>query len=189
MSSSVGLGVPVTKLLRKSIIFNFLPPRLLLPSPPTSFPFPYSKSPHCPLATHIPSQQSTGTSTLPFAAYLAFLSNRIVSRRLNREKWIGDNVPSDPELTVDSRAHANFLGNVPLAFTLSVIAELNGANRKVLNYALAALLTIRILHVEAGLKPDGNCAWGRPVGYFGTQGFLLDLAAYGGYLVKGYWGY
>ena len=27
------------------------------------------------------------------------------------------------------------------------------------------------------------------VGYYGTQGFITGLAAYGTYLVKGYWGY
>ena len=26
-------------------------------------------------------------------------------------------------------------------------------------------------------------------GYFGTQGFIAGMAAYGTYLVKGYWGY
>ena len=26
-------------------------------------------------------------------------------------------------------------------------------------------------------------------GYFGTQGFIAGMAAYSGYLVKGYWGY
>lgn len=39
------------------------------------------------------------------------------------------------------------------------------------------------------MKGKDCVGWGRPVGYFGTQGFLAAMAAYGGWLVKGYWGY
>ena len=74
-----------------------------------------------------------------------------------------------------------------MAFILTAVAELNGANRKVLNYALAALFALRIAHVEFGLKGRNNVAIGRPLGFFGTQGYLAGMAAYGAYLVKGYW--
>lgn len=67
----------------------------------------------------------------------------------------------DP-LLLDSRAHSNFVENVPLCFTLAAIAELNGANRKALNYALAALFVLRIIHVELGLKGKDTVGWGRP---------------------------
>lgn len=115
---------------------------------------------------------------------------------MQREKYVGDrydesatsNDNPDP-LLLESRAHANFLESVPLAFTLTAIAELNGANRKILNYSMAALFVLRLIHVELGLKGKGTVGWGRPTGFFGTQGFLAGMAAYSTYLVKGYWGY
>ena len=116
--------------------------------------------------------------------------------RLQNEKYVGDRTTEGPSredkpdpLQLDSRAHANFLEYVPLAFTFTAIAELNGANRKALNYAMAVLLVLRILHVELGLKGKGTMGLGRPVGFFGTQGFLAGMAAYGAYLIKGYWGF
>lgn len=140
----------------------------------------------------------TGTWTLPFAAYLVYLSNRVVYRRIQKEKYVGDRYDSgeastsndspDP-LLLDIRAHNNFLESVPFAFTLAAIAEINGANRKVLNYAMATLFALRILHVELGLKGKDTVGFGRPTGYFGTQWFIAGMAAYSTYLVKGYWGY
>lgn len=64
---------------------------------------------------------------------------------------------------------ANFLENVPLAFIFAAVAELNGADRKLLNYAMAALLALRISHAELGLRGKGAIGLGRPVGYYGTQ--------------------
>jgi hypothetical protein len=69
------------------------------------------------------------------------------------------------------------------------MAELNGGNRKILNYAMAALFVLRILHVELGMKGKETVGWGRPAGYYGTQGFFAGMAAYSTWLVKGYWGY
>ncbi|KAI9837436.1 MAG: hypothetical protein M1837_002958 [Sclerophora amabilis] len=138
----------------------------------------------------------TGTWTLPFAAYLTVLSGRIVGKRLAHEKWMGDTLSDgtgsskeSDAMFIDSRAHANFLENVPLAFLLTAVAELNGGNRKALNIAMAALLAMRVVHVELGLRGKGTMGNGRPIGYFGSQGVLVTLAAYGGYLVKGYWGF
>ena len=88
-----------------------------------------------------------------------------------------------------ARCHNNFVENVPLALLLAGIVELNGGNRKVLNGALGALLLIRIVHVEFGLKAPGNNGFGRAVGFFGTQGFMAGMAGYAAYLVKGYWGF
>ena len=68
-----------------------------------------------------------------------------------------------------------------------MVAELNGANRKVLNYALATLFALRVAHVEFGLKGKNALSIGRPIGFFGTQGFLGAMAAYSAYLIKGYW--
>ena len=108
---------------------------------------------------------------------------------MKNEKFLGETVDSDNELQVDSRAHANFLENVPLAFAMATVAELNGANRTVLNYALAALFAFRVMHVELGLKSEANLGWGRPTGYYGTQGIITGLATYASWLVKGYWGF
>lgn len=92
-------------------------------------------------------------------------------RRVKAEKYIGDRYVDAAESTsngkpdgllLDSRAHDNFIENVPICFTLAAIAELNGANRKVLNYAMATLFVLRILHVEFGLKGKDTVGWGRP---------------------------
>ena len=93
------------------------------------------------------------------------------------------------------------------------MAELNGADRKMLNYLMATLLVLRIAHVEVGLRGQGTlglgtykagaililCFYtiyanpgvplGRPIGYYGTQGIMAGLAGWGTWLVKGYWGY
>lgn len=87
-----------------------------------------------------------------------------------------------------TRCHNNFIEDVPLALLLASVVELNGGNRKVLNSALSALLLLRILHVEFGLLGPKNNALRRPVGYFGTQGYMAGMAGYAAYLVKGYWG-
>lgn len=82
--------------------------------------------------------------------------------------------------------------NVPLAFILLGVAELNGGNRKGLNYAMAALFALRLAHSEAGLRLRGKFGGGglgRPVAYFGTSGVLIGLGGYAAYLVKGYWGF
>ncbi|MCJ1482074.1 hypothetical protein MMC06_002236 [Schaereria dolodes] len=140
----------------------------------------------------------TGTWTLPFAAYLVLLSNRVTNLRLSNKKFLGDR--SEPSSSPDeqtspdalylaTRAHGNFIENVPLAFILAAIAELNGADRKWLNYAMAALLAMRIAHVELGLKGKDTLGPGRPIAFYGGQAWFAAVAAYGTYLVKGYWGY
>ena len=78
---------------------------------------------------------------------------------------------------------------MPLAFILVAVAELNGANRKTLNWSLAALFVLRVAHVELGLKGENTVGWGRPIGFWGTQAFIGGVAGWCGYLVKGYWGY
>ena len=44
-----------------------------------------------------------------------------------------------------------------------------------------------MVFVWGGLDVGANIE--NRVGYFGTQGFIAGFAAYGTYLVKGYWGY
>lgn len=119
------------------------------------------------------------------------LSSRVVNQRINSKKYMGDALETQSDtdpLYLANRAHANFIENVPLAFVLAAVAELNGGNRKALNVAMGVFLALRVAHVEVGLKGKDTLGPGRPLGYFGTQAFLGGLAAYGAYLVKGYWG-
>ena len=138
----------------------------------------------------------TGTWTLPFVAYMTLLSGRVVYYRLKHEKYLGNKLVQDSSsdeqsnpdpLHLASRAHQNFLENIPLAFIFTLVAELNGGNKKALNYGMAALLALRILHVEFGLNGQNTLGVGRPIGYYGTQAWLAGMAAYGSYLVKAYW--
>lgn len=148
----------------------------------------------------------TGTFALPFTAYFLYLSARVVQIRLRDEHWIGDDsskkdsdspsgkavapktAGSYNDLLVATRAHSNFAENVPLAFILAGVAELNGANRKVLAATLSTLFALRVLHADFGLISVGSMARGRPVGYFGTVGVLGALAGYSAWLVREYWG-
>ena len=126
------------------------------------------------------------------------LSGRIVQLRIQNEQFVGEDLPESKRdakkqhqaLTIANRCHANFMENVPIAFIFAAVAELNGANKKTLSYGLAVLLALRIVHAEFGLKGKSDAVgWGRPVGYFGTAGWLAGFAAYSTYLVRGYWGY
>ena len=75
MSSTLGIGVPVPKMLRSS-------------SP--SFPaFLGVKLTGC-CTTAI-----TGTWTLPFAGYFLFLTNRVVYHRLRNKQYLGDRLPAN----------------------------------------------------------------------------------------------
>ncbi|KAI9803642.1 MAG: hypothetical protein M1833_000554 [Piccolia ochrophora] len=140
----------------------------------------------------------TGTWATPFAAYLVLLSQRITYHRLKNEKYLGDSLgpatdkdnqdKPDP-LFLATRAHNNYLENIPLAFLLTAVAELNGGNRKVLNWALGILLALRIAHVEVGMKGKQTVGPGRPVAFYFSQLFLGGMAAYSTYLIKGYWGF
>ncbi|TVY16070.1 hypothetical protein LARI1_G005052 [Lachnellula arida] len=137
----------------------------------------------------------TGTWAAPFALYSSILSSRIVASRLKTEKFIGEKSTSingvDP-LQTAVRCQGNFLENVPLAFIFLALCELNGGNRKYLNYVMGAFLALRVAHVEGGLMLQGSFGTngvGRPVGYFGSVGVVTGLAAYAAYLAKGYWGF
>lgn len=89
----------------------------------------------------------------------------------------------DP-LYIATRAQLNFAENVPLALAIALLAELNGANRTYINYALGALFALRISHVELGLMIKDSMGPGRILGYYGTQGVLVALAGYTAWLVR-----
>jgi len=88
-----------------------------------------------------------------------------------------------------NRAHANFLENAPLAIVLCAALELNGADRKVLSYAMAAFMAFRVLHVELGVLMKNSMGVGRIIGYYGTQGFFAGMRVWGLSLVRGWWGF
>jgi hypothetical protein len=64
------------------------------------------------------------------------------------------------------------------------MAELNGGKPKIIHYAMATLLAMRIAHVELGLKIHNSLGLGRVLSFHGTQGWLLGMASYAFYLVK-----
>ncbi|KAF2650761.1 hypothetical protein K491DRAFT_697034 [Lophiostoma macrostomum CBS 122681] len=134
---------------------------------------------------------ATATWAVPFAAYYLFLQNRIVYHRLSNRKYLGDSLGEDRSakdpLYVSTRAQLNFSENIPLALILTLLAELNGADRKYIHYALATLLALRVSHSELGLMRPGSQAPGRAIGYYGTEAVMLTLGGYLGYLVKDYW--
>lgn len=107
--------------------------------------------------------------------------------RLNNDPATFD--PQSDPLYIATRSHANFLENVPIALVLSALAELNGANRRTLHYALGTFFAVRIAHVEFGLTRRRSAGWGRVLGFYGTQTFLVGMAGWAAWLVKGYWGF
>ncbi|KAL1800134.1 hypothetical protein ACET3X_000476 [Alternaria dauci] len=134
---------------------------------------------------------ATATWAFPFAAYYIFLQNRITYRRVTSKTLMGDK-SDDSQGTADplymaTRAQLNFVENVPLALGVALLAELNGANRTYINYALGALLAFRVSHAELGVMVKGSTGRGRIVGYYGTQAILAGLAGYATYLITDFW--
>lgn len=138
----------------------------------------------------------TGTFAVPLTAYYTFLKARVIYYRQKESNSIG--IPTDSKdssegsgLLAAFRAQANFYENVPLALILSGLVELNGGSRRALTGLLGTLVVARLFHAELGLMNIKNnyIGFGRPVGFFGTEGVILGLAGYAAYLVKGYWGF
>ncbi|KAI5847934.1 hypothetical protein DFP73DRAFT_525339 [Morchella snyderi] len=86
-----------------------------------------------------------------------------------------------------TRCMGNYLETVPMAMLMSLIAELNGANHKVLSYALGTFFMLKIVHIEFGLRCPGMMGIGRPIGYTAGQCWLAGMAGYCAYLTKDYW--
>ena len=139
---------------------------------------------------------TTGLWLLPFSLWQTVLSVRVGANRVRAKRMLGDTVgaanpdSADPDpLYLATRAHANFLENVPLALIFAGVAELNGADRSILNYILGALFVLRVVHVEFGLRGANTDGPGRPLGYLGSQLVLTGLASWSVWLVKGAWGF
>ncbi|KAI1617310.1 membrane-associated, eicosanoid/glutathione metabolism protein [Exophiala viscosa] len=131
----------------------------------------------------------TGAFAPAFAAYYLYLNLQVSAVRSHKETYLGSKGDDDQKLLVADRSHGNFVENVPMALLVAAIAEANGGNRRTITGSLAALLLFRIVHVELGLKSQGSLGWGRPIGYFGTLGFVAGMSGYAAYLVKSYWGF
>ncbi|KAF2738250.1 hypothetical protein EJ04DRAFT_429256 [Polyplosphaeria fusca] len=135
---------------------------------------------------------ASATWAAPFAAYYLFLQNRVVFHRLKYTAYMGHQSDSTKKQTEDplyvaNRCVVNFIENVPMAFILAILAELNGADRLYINYGLGALLALRISHYELGLMQSKSQGLGRLLGYYGSQAVIATLTGYVGYLTKGYW--
>ncbi|KAI5856629.1 membrane-associated, eicosanoid/glutathione metabolism protein [Tricharina praecox] len=135
---------------------------------------------------------TTAAMSLPFAAYLLTLSHRVIRARKSTNTLIGEHSSAtggtDP-LYIAVRAHQNYLETVPTGLLLALLAELNGANRRVLAYALAGLWVLRVVNVEAGLRAEGTTGVGRKIGYYGTHTWIGAMAAWCVHLTRDYWGY
>lgn len=115
-------------------------------------------------------------------------SNKWLGNQSTEPKIAGDKDGPDP-LEVAVRCLGNYVENIPMALMIAAIVELNGGHRRILNGGLAALFISRLIHVECGMLFPNTCGIGRPIGYFGTTGFLASMSTYAAYLVKGYWGF
>ncbi|KAK6498435.1 hypothetical protein TWF481_011027 [Arthrobotrys musiformis] len=131
-----------------------------------------------------------------FTSYYSLLAYRVISTRVGSGVFVGDKSTEgkaaqdtpDP-LTIAARSHANFAENVPLALTITALAEINGADRNILVGALGTLLFLRVAHVEFGLRGASALGPGRIIGFLGTLGYLVGMSGYTAWLVRGYWGY
>ena len=130
----------------------------------------------------------TGSWAAPLALYYGILCARVTKARIDADTYIGEKPDAtDNEgkaLVLINRCQVNFAEHVPLAMLLGAVVELNGGNRKVLSGSFAALLAFRILHAEFGILGQDTKGFGRPVGYFGTLGFVAGMAGYALYLVS-----
>ncbi|EXJ85604.1 hypothetical protein A1O1_05970 [Capronia coronata CBS 617.96] len=147
----------------------------------------------------------TGTFAPAFGAYFVLLALRVSLVRQSTHIVIGDQGSSSDKaaasdakppstagggnnLLIAARSHANFAENVPFALLVASFVEMNGGDRRALTASLAALLFLRIAHVEFGMKAKDSLGWGRPVGSLGTLAFIGGMSSYAAWLVKSYWG-
>ncbi|RPA94930.1 hypothetical protein L873DRAFT_1813473 [Choiromyces venosus 120613-1] len=93
---------------------------------------------------------ATAFWTLPFGAYLLFLSTRVSvgknelgakhKTELGKTEMASGEDPQNPDpLSPAGRCLGNYLGDASVAMILALLAELNGGNRGLVNYALGAL--------------------------------------------------
>lgn len=76
-----------------------------------------------------------------------------------------------------------------MALFLAGVAELNGADRKILGWMLGGLFALRVAHVEGGLNTKDSMGCGRKIGYLGTQAWMVGMTAWCAALVRDYWGF
>ncbi|RPB09918.1 hypothetical protein P167DRAFT_538035 [Morchella conica CCBAS932] len=101
-----------------------------------------------------------------------------------RKKTLADK--PDP-LYLAIRCYGNFIETVPIAMIFTFLAELNGADHKMMSYALGTYFMLKAAHIEFGLRSAGTMGVGRPIGYYGAQLWFAGMASYCAYLTKDYW--
>lgn len=133
----------------------------------------------------------TGTFAVPLMITSSLLSLNVVKTRIENNTFQGEKTISkdgkesvgivqpdgntyDP-LLIATRVHANMIENMPLVLILSALAELNGADRKKLTYALAAFSVIRVSHA-IGLTQASQAA--RAVGMYMCSSFGAEGIAW-----------
>lgn len=145
---------------------------------------------HLGLPGPLPLLPITGTWCLPITLYYISLSGRVVWQRKQTWTVMGDRSNKSEDLLSDPlhtaiRAQTNFLETVPIALVLAAVAEANGASRKQLNWALGALLALRIVHCDLGLLRPGTRGFGRLVGYWGSLFWMAGVASWSAWLSQG----
>ncbi|KAJ6258321.1 hypothetical protein Dda_6361 [Drechslerella dactyloides] len=141
----------------------------------------------------------TALSLPLFTSYFSLLAYRVISVRVATETFVGNQCVDkgkaastqdtpDP-LTIASRCHANFAEYVPLALLTTAVAELNGADPKIIAGGLGGLFLLRVAHVELGLRRRAALGPGRIIGFLGTLVYLIGMGGYAGWLARGYLGF
>ncbi|TGZ76834.1 hypothetical protein EX30DRAFT_367120 [Ascodesmis nigricans] len=140
---------------------------------------------------------TTALFTVPFTLYSLLLSYRVCKLRQSSNTpnapvcCHGSKTcdPKSPEcaqkcdtatdpLYLATRAHGNYIENVPLAMLIGAVAELNGGDRKTLGWALTGLALLRVAHVECGLRREGGLGRGRAWGYWGTGVWMVGMVGW-----------
>jgi uncharacterized membrane protein YecN with MAPEG domain len=150
---------------------------------------------HIGLTPQFPLLPITSTYTLPLTIYYISLSTRVCMQRLKSNTIMGDrrHTTSTPEdllqdpLHTAIRAQSNFLETVPLALIIAAAAELNGASKRALTWALGVLTFLRIVHVEVGLLTPGTRGLGRFAGYWGSVVWMAGVSGWAVWEANGYW--
>ncbi|WFD30721.1 hypothetical protein MSPP1_001745 [Malassezia sp. CBS 17886] len=109
-----------------------------------------------------------------FAGYYTYLSANVVVHRMR----LSPATPAkEAKLNQAVRAHGNFAENVPFAFLLLFLAELNGAPTAWVHSAYTVLFLCRVAHGQGMQCGDGHNT-ARRIGFIGSALVLIGSAAY-----------
>jgi uncharacterized protein len=108
------------------------------------------------------------------ALFTIVLSYRVV--RLRRINKVGLGTGKNPELSLATRVHANFVENAPFAMVLLLVSEANGMPIILLHAFGTVWLVARMLHAIGLTQGQGGYHFGRFWGVLLTWFVLLGLA-------------